>query len=570
MAELGLAIAPIAYKALIKTWNTLDDSLSFSEDSQDLLIRLETARAHLSIWASLSGLDYGELEPDLLAYDALIVKSLERITALLSDADEMKKQYGITIEDVTTTPTQSSKIDDMRRLLFAATFPKKSKRERLAGADLSRHAIQKRLSWGIYDKKKFENFISLVETHVNGLHKLLPDSRRKRAQHEETRFTLRVVEGLSDTESLLRFKSIPAVSPESTLVDVSSLAEWKSIALQRNAPSAASAVQAEDFSLSGSTVADRMKPRFLKRGRVDPDACYLFEKKEYDLNISDSDKDLLRERIRKLVTLLGSSRTNHQLHTLQAVGYIDDTQLGVWWIVFRFPIFLPPPSATLSQCEPVSLRNLFTSGLKPSLEQRFALARRLTGTFAKLYASDWMHKSINSQNIIFPVLLEKESLRTFRTLGSALVQGFGYSRQHTEDQTVDRGKAGGQLESAIYRHPYYQGEAASGYQVHYDIYSFGLLLFEIAVWAPLMDLLAATPRQRPPVELSPKMGRFHETEALELKRRTLIRVEHDLPFRVGSKYAAVVRWCMTLEGPISAVEFYNCVAIPLGELPVDG
>jgi hypothetical protein len=571
MAELGLAIAPIAFKALVATWNVLDDALNFSQDSEDLLIRLETARAHFGIWASLSGLEKGELAPDLLPLDELISRALKRITGLLSDADELRKSYGIAIEDKSDgNPTnQTTKISELRRFLQSVSFRTKPQVESVATRSTSKQSIPKRLSWGIYDKQKFDKFVSLIETHVTGLHKLLPDQQRKKAQQEETRFGLRVVQGLGNKESLLTLVDAAGLGESLFGIDISDLAKWKTITLRPKVSSGLDLLESDDLSVSDSSAQDRGRVRFLKQDHVHPDICYLFEKKEYDMNISDADKDLLKERIQKLVTLLGSSRASRQLRTLQAVGYVDDPQFHCWWIVFRFPMFLPS-GEVLTDSEPLSLRRLFASPLKPSLEHRFALTRRLSSTFSKLYGSDWMHKSINSSNIIFPEVLNKAKPARSPHLSSALVQGFGYSRQHTEDQTIDRGRVLGDLESAIYRHPSYQGEAASGYQIHYDIYSFGLVLFEIATWAPLMDLLAAVPRQKPPVDLSPNMARFQETEALELKRRALIRVDYDLPFRVGSKYTAVVRWCLTLGEPVSAVEFYNCVAIPLGEILHEG
>lgn len=218
--------------------------------------------------------------------------------------------------------------------------------------------------------------------------------------------------------------------------------------------------------------------------------------------------------------------------------------------------------------EPLSLQKLLPSSLKPALEARYRLAKRLVDTFALLYGSDWMHKGINSKNIIFPQIYSSKSEQSFGSLQSALVQGFNYSRQLTQSQTIDRGKVLNNLESAIYRHPYYQGEAASGYQIHYDIYSLGLVLLEIALWSPLMDFLEAKyrPGKEPPIVLSRDMHRFHEAEAVELKRRVLMRVQNELAYRVGTKYKEVVQWCLNLEGPVTAMEFFNMVAIPLEDL----
>ncbi|KAF3035840.1 hypothetical protein E8E12_007753 [Didymella heteroderae] len=313
--------------------------------------------------------------------------------------------------------------------------------------------------------------------------------------------------------------------------------------------------------------ADLAKARFLKAGHGDPEAAYLFEKKDYDPNISEEDKDLLQERIRKLVSLLGKSGSQRHLRTLQAVGYKDDPDRHCWWIVFRFPLS-PLDTLEAITSEPLSLRKLFHSPFKPALETRYKLAKRIVYTLAQLYGSDWMHKSINSTNIIFPQVCSTKALIEFRQIETALVQGFGYSRQHTEAQTIDRGKDLHDLEAAIYRHPLYQGEAASGYKVHYDIYSLGLVLFEIAIWSPLMALLAAKhkPEKAPPVALSPDMRQFYGPEAKELHRRVNLRIDEEVAYRMGTKYKNVVQWCLNLKGPVTAIEFYNTVAIPLDDL----
>jgi hypothetical protein len=59
------------------------------------------------------------------------------------------------------------------------------------------------------------------------------------------------------------------------------------------------------------------------------------------------------------------------------------------------------------------------------------------------------------------------------------------------------------------------------------------------------------------------MPHFHQTGASELNRRVMIRVDHDLAYRVGTEFADIVRWCLNLNGPVSPIGFYNTVVIPL-------
>jgi hypothetical protein len=91
----------------------------------------------------------------------------------------------------------------------------------------------------------------------------------------------------------------------------------------------------------------------------------------------------------------------------------------------------------------------------------------------------------------------------------------------------------------------------------------------------MMSLLAAVPRQssNAAVQLSPDMKHFHQVEALELRRRVMLRVDSELAFRVGTRYCEVVKWCLGFsqsdfddEPWRAGVEFYNNVVIPLEEI----
>ncbi|KAF2121179.1 prion-inhibition and propagation-domain-containing protein, partial [Lophiotrema nucula] len=579
MAGHALDVAPLAFKSLTIAWRTLDDTLSFPEDSQDLELRLETTRAHLTIWAHVCDIENGVLRPSLVPFDELIGKALNRIWKLLTDVEQRADSYGLVKKgqegDIEMKPKLV--VAQMRRSLHRALASSKpeSKLGELVEVDRIGNrlpvsadtGLAKQLKWGVKDKKKFEHFVVTLETHVNGLHKLLPETERRGLRREETRFGFQVVHDFSDLHSLSQLQNTSMQNQTPGAVDVAQLAQWKAITLTRASSESLGLLQTEGLTVANILPINRANFSFTQRSPLDPDITYLFEKKEYDTNISDSDKDLLKERIRKLIVLLKNKGTQRHLHTLQPVDHLDDPEYHCWWIVFRFP--LPPFSVTAfptNEFQPLNLLSLYASRIKPPLELRYRLAKRIAGSLSKLFGSDWMHKSINSSNIIYTQFFSFDALNNFKALNTALIQGFGYSRQHTEAQTIDRGKVLRGLYAALYRHPNYQGEAASGYKIHHDIYSLGLVLFEIANWSPLSDMLTIRPKIKPPVDLYPGMKHFHQAEASELKRRVMIRVELDLPYRVGSKYAELVKWCLNLNGPVTAIEFYNEVTVPLEEL----
>ncbi|KAM7214472.1 Prion-inhibition and propagation domain containing protein [Rhypophila decipiens] len=588
--EVGLAVAPVVFKLTIASWKVIDDTLSFTEDAQDLAVRVERAKGLLTIWASQSGLTEGTLLPALRPLDEVIARTLDRIKDLILDLKRDGKKYGLS----SVTETQS----DERRVASAAIFQMRRSlhaivRNSSVDSDLwqllDQEASQqsgvpirsdtvgvvRKVFWSLRDRQKFEQFVDMLEKHIGGLRDLLQDTQAKEMQLQLARLDFQVIQGLSEVRALLQIQGLfPATEPAASIrgPDIAWLAKAKTLTLDKGPPLRTPSPkkkeeEEKDWDISTVDVATRLKPRFLKVGQADRGACYLFEKKEYDPNTTDAEKELLRERIKKLVLLLGGTGAQRHLHTCEAVGYADDPEHYCWWIVFRFPIATGIPS--FQGLEPLSLRQLYISPKKPALEIRYRLASRLADTFSKLYGSAWMHKSVNSNNILFPQLGSPETANSFRSLHTALVQGFGYSRQYTEAQTIDRGKVVKDLEDAIYRHPNYQGDAASGYQIHYDIYSLGLVLFEIGLWIPLSSLLEAKPqpgRTPPPVILWPGMNRFHEPEARELKRRVDMRMEREMAYRMGTKYKRAVEWCLSLPGPVQAVEFYDEVVVPLQDI----
>ncbi|KAF2641384.1 hypothetical protein P280DRAFT_469011 [Massarina eburnea CBS 473.64] len=571
-----VGVAPVIFKATVETWKAVDDAIDFDDDAEDLIIRLERTKAHLGIWAAKAGLTAGELVDSLHPFDELIVRILERIRDLFAEVEQQGQKYGLVPKDSKDSKTITATVIQMRKSLHSIMSNSSTKssivrlvEKRAAVQTASVRvdvAVRKRASWAVRDKKRFAHFIEMLEQHVHGLRKFTIEKSQKQIQQDEARLAMDIIRGLTDPAALLQLQRASGLDSASSQIGLHVLAKWKAITVQR-AVSANTDPDTRDWSLARSTMEDRARIRFLKESSTDPDVAYLFEKKEYDLNIEDDSKDHLRERIYQLLSLLGGNGGRSHLHTLKTVGYLDDPDYHCWWIVFRFPLS-PIDHLEPHSNEPMSLRALYVSPFKPPLEERYRLAKRLVDTFAKLYGSSWMHKGINSKNIIFPQLYSASVSKSFTSIQTALIQGFNYSRQLSQAQTIDRGKVLHDLESAIYRHPNYQGEAATGYQIHYDIYSLGLVLLEIALWGPIMDLLAAKirPGTDSVVTLAPTMSHFHEAEALELKRRVMIRINGDVAYRVGTRYKEMVRWCLTLDGPVTAIEFYNTVAIPLDEL----
>lgn len=384
------------------------------------------------------------------------------------------------------------------------------------------------------------------------------------------RINIIVVGKVEDESSLEIIRSALGGTPVPEKKSIASLAEKKAIAMpNEKCLKVVRRLVLEDFACPRDFM---QRERFLASSKRDNRELYYFEKKSYDKNISSLDRDSLKSRIERLVLLLGSSRSEP---ILSAVGYISDPGSYCWWIIFRLPPLQAPIQITATEF--VSLNALFglKNGFKPPLELRWRLSSQLAKTYGELFNSSWLHKGIRSDTILFfhtSHSTDKGSFSNFKEILSP------YSRQETEAQSIDKARHVLDLDRAIYRHPNYQGEAASGYKIHYDIYSFGLVLAEVAWWMQLKSMLDAKSlnptSDENRVQFSSKMKQFHKEAAMELQRRVIARVEGEMAFRVGSIYRNVVQWCLKYaeasreheEEWHPSLDFNDNVVVPLESL----
>ncbi|OJD32346.1 het-s domain protein [Diplodia corticola] len=189
--------------------------------------------------------------------------------------------------------------------------------------------------------------------------------------------------------------------------------------------------------------------------------------------------------------------------TLKCVGYFEDLSQPRFGFVFELPGFvyggitraLRP--AEFQAMRPVTLLSVLQSSAKnnvavpniPALEKRFRIALNLVLSFSKLHASGFVHKDVNSSNILLfrkPKEPGHSSKHPQYELQSPYVCSFDlFSEFNVEVQSTG---------SNIYRHPHdprAQTPSQSAYAPHFDMYGLALILLEIGLWIPLLDIFKA-------------------------------------------------------------------------------
>jgi hypothetical protein len=579
-----IALTTIAYKGAALAWQSFQNTLHFSKESESLVVRLELERFRFQTWAGRAGLADGTLSKGLYPIHETIQRQLKIIEAIFVNLDKLREDYGLSAP--TIADGQEDKVTRLiarmrKSLKISGVKVETDSDDDTEAADLSLTtqtsiAKMKRTKWGLRDKNSFEKLISELEDKVDKLNQLLSETQLQDLSSDEQRLNIIVVGNVQDQETLRILQD--AIPSNSRDLPARALIERKAISEPFNLPSQLSTSTRSILKLKEFDLPNNFgeKQRFLARCPSRSNSYYLFEKKDFDWNISDRDKHLLSMRLQRLALLL-SRHKSPEFRTLHCVGSIHDLDYHCWWLVSvweqngneQLEGMLnqgqAPENSRSQLVLPVSLLSLFDMPYRPPLEARWELAFRLSATLSELFSSSWMHKGVRSDNVLFPSYSSTSSQSPVAgianpttnnkvsnsPISNPVLVGFNYSRQDAEPLSIDRSKSTLNLEVSLYRHPNYQGEAAEGYCMHYDVYSFGLVLVEIALWMPLSSFLdpvnrsgANRPISTSTVDLGAKMKRFQAEEAMALKKRVEKRVEREFAFRVGSAYKDVVAWCL--------------------------
>ncbi|EEU42056.1 uncharacterized protein NECHADRAFT_101905 [Fusarium vanettenii 77-13-4] len=584
----GIAIAQIAFFAACKAVDAFGTALHYFDDAEALTVALEIERLRLQAWGANSGLADGILAPHLSLASEVLLRELQVISRMFEDADKVRERYGVKIEgEESTSKAVSSFVTRMRKSLRSSGVklyggtPLAIDVEGSEDSETARknsgisRSMSSRVRWAIRDKDQLKKLVTGLRDEIDLLNKLLTETQRRRFVNDYERIHVVVVGSAVDDKSLAMIREAVDIDRDG---DTLAKIDRKSLAANENRPSGANVSQ---IAMKSLRLAQHDIPsdfatqnRFLAARKDDPVMLCLFERKSFEPDLDHNSKMMLWSRVQRLISLLALPQSPG-FKVPQAVGYIHDPEHYCWWLVFQFPQNSRQAPGDFSK--PLSLYTLLQPEYKPRppLEKRFRLASDISSTFHQLYSSSWMHKSIRSDNIVFPC--QNSESPSAGQLASPIVCGFEYSRLETEAQTIDRSKSNSDPAVAMYRHPDYQGEAAQGYKVQYDIYSLGLVLLEIGIWAPLTSLFDSkrgkTSSSRPSLSIDVKP--FHSPEAKILRERVRSTIDKDLPFRMGSTYAALTRWCVDYseqpsetmdEPPNHALEFYNRVVEPLSSL----
>jgi hypothetical protein len=535
----GLALPAQLYSSCVLAYSTVATVRDIGHAFKTLSLQLKVQQTRFLVWGQNwdiygRGLNPGDLST--LVYET-IVATLVQINTLLQDSSELCSRYGLRSMGESGQPDTSVFAREIQRQSTLVFQVQKS------------CSLFRKMRWTIQDQTKFESLIKELTACNDSLYEFRPlrgSTLSTVAVNAEILAQTIVDEGFQGVKRLQQ--EARASGPQ--MQNLGDMAGAISTASQReeienldgspsslSAPSQSLLVDLHQLSQLTSMPNDALSRRSWATLRSDFSSSrgrgfeVVIEWRTYNpIRLTEASKRALINRIEALVKMLRGEPKPSCFRVLDCLGYFEDDSNPRFGLVFRFPRESERPNsqAPLTLFHALSVpRN---SSLVPYLEERFRLATDLAGSLYELHASGWLHKSINSHNILFfetePVF-EFGAPRRPLSLENPYFTGFASSRPDNPTEISSRRSIDRQV--GVYRHPDVQGfsgGAVALYHAEYDIYSLGVVLLEIGTWLRAESL-------------------FRENiSGTEFKDLLLTKYVPMLGPSVGKQYMTAVRKCI--------------------------
>ena len=222
--------------------------------------------------------------------------------------------------------------------------------------------------------------------------------------------------------------------------------------------------------------------------------------------------------------------------TLPCLGYQETAKPGKFLILFRVPDFVER-FGTVKSFSTLYAR-LNSEGYRPSLQERFRLAKAICSAILHLHCWGWVHKDIRPENIILISHPDEPAIDSGEAKENspiAYLGGFEVARPENDFSDITKTL---ELRKNIYRHPERQQTPLRPFAKTDDLYAIGVILLEIGLRKTVNTIFISKM-----IAMLEKTGHTYHPDAIANKIKRLAAA--DLPQNMGNRYAEVVRKCLT-------------------------
>ncbi|KAI0128673.1 prion-inhibition and propagation-domain-containing protein [Xylariales sp. AK1849] len=553
-AGLAISVASIGlqvYTGCIQGIQLMVTAKNFPEDCKYLNLRLRMEQQRLFAWSETSGLHELDrknqqkiLESNtFILHRTTVLDLLVQVQCLFKEFEDYQKRY----KRLQVVNEPDDVLEKPEKDASDANFPLPQRRR-----DFIKKAMLKlkdsstegalRLKWASFDKEGFERLLAKFAALNDSMTDILDARLQVEIHHtvqDTNRGMLQLHSKIADLSRLVMALNIKMESNPQTIEMLMSNAQREARAADASGLKILTqlakfkafneAVESEGHSPLDETTAMSLelgRPREQKSLKLDASMIQLkqdlgtnesqrceallvhpggqrkrvwIEWKEYDRGTPNNampPKQVILERVRRLVALLNHSPKPEAFRTPHCLGFFDQAELNgegsdddISNLRLGLVFERPEDDRIHMEMPPVSLRELLERDPKtyrrPRVTDRVQLAHAVSNCLLSLHLANWLHKSLRSDNVIF-----------FRTAeghvnySKPYISGFDFSRPARKDEMTEI--AGDDVEHNLYRHPHAQATNSGErerFKKSFDIYSLGVLFVEIAHWATVENVL---------------------------------------------------------------------------------
>lgn len=377
-------------------------------------------------------------------------------------------------------------------------------------------------------EKQNHHFIcpQLMENHINQLMSLLSERQQDRASLRlsfavlESKFSRYIGQKSQDPIVVAGIGLAPVIMTLAALRNMNDILSNHSIAVQSD--------QLIDFSLV-RVVEPFHEHDFGLYQEPGAKLKILIEWREYARKVQGDKKkhEDLFDRMRRLVALLQVAKPDAFL-SLQCRGFFHDAARTRFGIVYDLPSYTEiSGEKVLVTLEELIKRDRKKTAVEthPLLDRKFELAHAIVRAVEGFHQAGWLHRDLNSRNIVF----ERSNDLISTAIRHPHIIGLRHSRPDDRfgftDGTPDSGME-------HFQHPTYR-TVGYGFKQEYDYYSVGIILLEIGLWKSVTDWTTKW-----------------KVEPEQVRMNLLTSVVPLLGITMGALYEEAVQACLSVELPV--------------------
>ncbi|KAK7962778.1 uncharacterized protein PG986_003603 [Apiospora aurea] len=571
-AGLGIGVASLAFELFsgcVKGYRLILGAIDMPKTSGHLLVRLQMEKDKLIGWAMLAGISEEEtqLKPSMRFNRHTMVDTLKEIQTLLLDLARLRRQYKLEL-NIAEGSTQAEAEQPVNQTggnaANATDDPVLDRYSRLEKRALEffekTRQVPRKLKWSALDNDKFEELLANLGKLNDGMMVFLEPYDREQLLKRQEITLMQVLQVSTKVDDLLgllhsqeaanadnrhRRQHMFSDNSRQTYAErFERLTRFRALNLniehggarQTSSISPRSEYNSR-ISRDGLELEDPVQSQTLEQfssGRYQGQSVWV-EWRYYEPHVEqcddEDDEDIqdsrepppfVHSRIARMADLLRGKDKPPEFCVPDCVGYVLDTQGCRLGLVYK-PI---TPALGFIQ-PPVSLLDLFSERKKPSLTTRIQMGRLLASSIWYLHATQWLHKGLRSQNVVFETPVDFKSGLNSGTPRLVLC-GFDYSRPAAIDETTE--SPVGNLWHELYRHPNAQFDfpvKAAGDSASW-------------MWRPVHALLGID------TESSDPGSRLKASMVKTVRSRLLAQDSlEELEAQTGSLYAGCVKSCLS-------------------------